>query len=369
MPEPNKNSPAGMQTSRWARPLSRRRALQAGAFSAMAVGLAACSNAASPLASVASSTSGQKRSLVWISHSVGEWNLEVDIGFHDFMDPLGWSYQKLGVTSGTYSVQENVNAINTAIQKKPDVIISTMINEALEAPLQEAQKAGILVILNNAVIADLAAKNNWVYVGADSYLEGQLCGTALGNNLVAAGRKDGTFVFGNLEPGNPDIENRKKGVEDGITSVNAASGANFTVEEFADNAHNAGQSIPLYQAQIQRLGDKLAAFVGGGQPSVENAWQAEQQSGLTPGKVPVGGIDISPVILDGITKGYVLLSIDQQLYNQGYMAAATAWSALERLTQPCAVNTGTGVANKDTVQSFTAHVDLMQKRAKDLGLG
>jgi len=272
------------------------------------------------------------------------------------------------VTSGTYSVQENVNAINTAVQKKPDVIISTMINEALEAPLQAAQKAGILVILNNAVIADLAARNNWVYVGADSYLEGQLCGQNLGNYLVAQGRKDGTFVFGNLEPGNPDIENRKKGVEDGVASVNTSSGANFVVEEFADNAHNAAQSIPLYQAQIQRLGDKLAAFVGGGQPSVENAWQALQKSNVAPGKIPVGGIDISPIILDGIEKGYVLLSVDQQLYNQGFMAAATAWSSLERLTQPCAVNTGTGVANKDTVGAFRNHVNLITQRAKDLGL-
>lgn len=361
-----------MADSQWQRPVTRRRALQAGAFGALAAGLAACgASTASTAASAAASsgTSATKRSLVWISHSVGEWNLEVDIGFRDFLDPIGWSYQKLGVTSGTYSVQENVNAINTAIQKKPDAIISTMINEALEAPLQAAQKAGILVILNNAVIADLATKNNWVYVGADSYLEGQLCGQSLGNYLVAQGRKDGTFVFGNLEPGNPDIENRKKGVEDGVKSINTASGSTFTVEEFADNAHNAAQSIPLYQAQVQRLGDKLAAFVGGGQPSVENAWQALQQSNVAAGKIPVGGIDISTIILDGIEKGYVLLSIDQQLYNQGYMAAATAWSALERLTQPCAVNTGTGVANKDTVAAFRNHVNVMTKRAKDLGLG
>jgi simple sugar transport system substrate-binding protein len=305
---------------------------------------------------------------VWISHSVGEWNQQVDVGFRDFLDAAGWSYQKLGVTSGTYSVQENVNAINTAIQKKPDVIVSTMINEALEAPLQEAEKAGIKVILNNAVIADIAARNNWVYIGADSYLEGQLAGSALANNLVTNGRKDGVFVFGNLEPGNPDIENRKKGVQDGVNSVNQAMGSAFTVEEFADNAHNAGQSIPLYQAQIQRLGDKLAAFVGGGQPSVENAWQALEKSGVEPGKIPVGGIDISPIILDGIEKGYVLLSIDQQLYDQGYMSAATAWAAIERLTQPVAVNTGTGVANQNTVKAFRDQVNVMTQRAKELGL-
>ena len=365
MPEPVNTNPGAIA---WQRTLSRRRALQAGAIGALAVGLAACgSSAASAVASAGAS--GPKRSLVWISHSVGEWNLEVDVGFRDFCDAAGWTYQKLGVTSGTYSVQENVNAINTAVQKKPDVMISTMINAALEAPLQAAQQAGILVILNNAVIADIAAKNNWVYVGADSYFEGQLCGTTLANAVIAGGRKDGTFVFGNLEPGNPDIENRKKGVEDGVASVNKTAGSSFTVEEFADNAHNAGQSIPLYQAQIQRLGDKLAAIVGGGQPSVENAYQAEVKSNVAAGKIPVGGIDISTIILEGVTKGYVLLSVDQQLYNQGYMAAATAWSTLERLTQPCAVNTGTAVANKSSVTAFQKHVDVMTKRAKELGLG
>ena len=68
------------------------------------------------------------------------------------------------------------------------------------------------------------------------------------------------------------------------------------MEEFADNAHNAGQSIPLYQAQIQRLGDKLAAIVGGGQPSVENAYQAEVKSNVAAGKIPVGGIE-GPVLV------------------------------------------------------------------------
>ena len=358
---------AGTGSGRWRRPMPRRKVLRTGALLALAVVIAACGTTTSTSAPSGAAT-GPQRSLVWISHSVGEWNQQVDVGFRDFLDAAGWDYQKLGVTSGTYSVQENVNAINTAIQKKPDVIVATMINEALEAPLQEAEKAGIKVILNNAVIADIAARNNWVYIGADSYLEGQLAGSALANNLVTNGRKDGVFVFGNLEPGNPDIENRKKGVQDGVNTVNEATGSTFTVEEFADNAHNAGQSIPLYQAQIQRLGDKLAAFVGGGQPSVENAWQALEKSGVAPGKIPVGGIDISPIILDGIEKGYVLLSIDQQLYNQGYMSAATAWSAVERLTQPVAVNTGTGVANKNTVKAFRDQVNVMTKRAKELGL-
>jgi len=367
MSEPIRLSPAGTDRGKWQRRRSPRWALLAGVLSALAVVVTACGGTTATTAPSGAAT-GPHRSLVWVSHSVGEWNQQVDVGFRDFLDAAGWDYQKLGVTSGTYSVQENVNAINTAIQKKPDVIVATMINEALEAPLQAAEKAGIKVILNNAVIPDLAAKNNWVYIGADSYLEGQLAGSALANNLVSNGRKDGTIVFGNLEPGNPDIENRKKGVEDGIKSVNTAAGSSFTVEEFADNAHNAGQSIPLYQAQIQRLGDKLAAFVGGGQPSVENAWQAVQKSGIAPGKIPVGGIDISPIILDGIDQGYVLLSIDQQLYNQGYMSAATAWSAVERLTQPVAVNTGTGVANKNTVKAFRDQVNVMTKRAKELGL-
>lgn len=353
------------------RALNRRNLLKGGALAAVGLGVAACSNAASPIASALASQgagTGTKRNIIWVSHSVAEWNLEVDVGFRDFTDAAGWTYQKLGVTGGTYSVQDNVNAINTAIQKKPDAIISTMINQAVEAPLVSAQQAGILVVLNNAVLADIAAKHNWVYIGADSYYEGQLCGTTIANQLVSNGRKDGVFVFGNLEPGDPDIGNRKNGVIDGVDSVNKASGSTFTVQEFADQAHDAAQSIPLYQAQIQRLGDSLAAIVGGGQPSVENAWQAEQKSNITPGKIPVGGIDVSPVILDGIDKGYVLLSVDQQLYNQGYMSAATVWSALERLTQPCAVNTGTAIADKATSAEYRNHLDVVTQRAKALGI-
>jgi simple sugar transport system substrate-binding protein len=366
------NERSGPGDAAWNRALNRRTLLRGGALAAVGFGLAACgATTTSPAVTAAASqagSSGTKRTIVWVSHSVAEWNLEVDVGFRDFADAAGWTYQKLGVTGGTYSVQDNVNAINVAVQKKPDAIISTMINPAVEAPLVAAQQAGILVVLNNAVLSDVAAKHNWVYIGADSYYEGQLCGTTIGNQLVANGRKSGVIVFGNLEPGDPDIGNRKSGTVAGVDSVNKAAGSTFEVQEFADQAHTAAQSIPLYQAQIQRLGDNLAAFVGGGQPSVENAWQAEQKAGVAPGKIPVGGIDVSPVILDGIDKGYVLLSVDQQLYNQGYMSAATVWSALERLTQPCAVNTGTAIANKDSVAAYRKHLDVVTARAKALGI-
>ena len=159
--------------------------------------------ATTPMNVAMAAANGPPRKIMWVTHSIGEWNLAVDVGFSDFCEQAGWTYQKVGVPGGSYSAEDNVNQVKLAIQAKPDVIISTITNPAVEAPLVEAEAAGILVILNNSSIEEIRAAHNWGFVGAGGYDQGLIVGRGAGQScLTDAGKTEG--VIASATP-NPDI--------------------------------------------------------------------------------------------------------------------------------------------------------------------
>jgi ABC-type sugar transport system substrate-binding protein len=311
---------------------------------------------------------GPKRKIIWITHSIGEWNLAVDVGFDDFCEQAGWTYQKLGVPGGSYAVETNVNQIDLAIQEKPDVIVSTITNPAVEAPLVKAEQAGILIVLNNSSIEDIRAAHNWGFTGAGGFGQGQIVGQALAKWLLDHGKKEGVIVFGNAEPGHPVLNDRKLGTIAVLDETNKKSGTKFEVREFADQSHDIAQSIPLYSSTMKGLGDKFIGFVASGYSSMVAAYRMLEQAGVKPGTYPVMGTDTGPDINEGIEKGYIQVAVEQELYNQGYLAAAAAWARLERLNIPPVSNTGTAVVTKENLKFFADRADIVVKRAKELKL-
>jgi simple sugar transport system substrate-binding protein len=47
--------------------------------------------------------------------------------------------------------------------------------------------------------------------------------------------------------------------------------------------------------------------------------KALKDAGRKPGEITVGGIDLSPATIDALKKGYVSVTLDQQLYLQGFL--------------------------------------------------
>ena len=345
--------------------LNRRDFLKTG-VSTGAVVASASLPLATPTAQAAAQ--GPARKLIWVTHSIAEWNLTNDVGFLDFAEQAGWSYQKLGVPGAAYSVESNINQVKLAIQAKPDVIVGTLSNPALEGVLTEAEEAGILVLINNTSIEEIRAAHNWSFVGPDGYDQGLLSGRHMGNHLVQQGRTGGVLSYGNAEPGHVILEARKQGTIDGLKEINEKHGTTFTVREFADQSHDLAQSIPLYSSVRNSLGDDLAGFAVGGFSSMVAAFRALEQAGFGPGEIPVGGFDTGPDINEGIDKGYIIYAVEQELYNQAYLTAAIAWARLERLNLPPLVNTGEAVVTKDNLQLFAERSDILLRRAKELGL-
>jgi ribose transport system substrate-binding protein len=344
----------------------RRQFLRGGVLAGAAVaGGGLVSTASSNIAMAAAS--GPPRKIMWVTHSIGEWNLAVDVGFSDFAEQAGWTYQKVGVPGGSYSAEDNVNQVKLAIQAKPDVIISTITNPAVEAPLVEAENAGILVILNNSTIEEIRAAHNWGFVGAGGYDQGLIVGRALAKWLVDNGKKEGVIVFGNAEPGHPVLNDRKLGGIAGLEETNSKEGTKFTVEEFADQSHDIAASIPLYSSVMRGYGDKFIGFMPSGYSSMVAAFRTLGES-HEPGVYPIAGTDTGPDINEGIEKGYIILAVEQELYNQGYLAAAAAWARLERLNIPPVMNTGTAVVTKNELKFFSDRSQIVVNRATELGL-
>jgi ribose transport system substrate-binding protein len=347
---------------------SRREFLTGGAIAGAALaGTSLALTAGLPSPALAAAN-GPKRKIIWVTHSIGEWNLALDVGFNDFCEQAGWTYQKLGVPGGSYAVETNVNQLDLAIQAKPDIIISTITNPAVEAPLVKAEQAGILVILNNSCIEDIRAAHNWGFVGAGGYGQGLIVGQALAKWLVDHGKKEGVISFGNAEPGHPVLNDRKLGGIAALEETNKKEGTKFEVKEFADQSHDIAQSIPLYSSTMKGLGDRFIGFMPSGYSSMVAAFRMLEQAGVKPGAYPIMGTDTGPDINEGIEKGYIQVAVEQELYNQSYLSAAAAWTRLERLNIPPVMNTGTAVVTKENLKFFADRSDIIVARAKELKL-
>ena len=225
--------------------ISRRGLLKAGMMAAG--GAAALSGASMPFFSGAAKAEvglGPPRKIMWVTHSQAEWNLPLDVGFSDFCAQAGWEYQKIGVPGGAWTVEDNVNGVKLAIQAKPDVLVGTVIDPAMEAIYEEAEAAGILILINNSHIPDVQARHvNWGFIGASGHAQGLIVGRKLIPDLIARGRTGGKLMFGNTEPGHAVLEDRRRGVADAAQEFNDSQGTTFEVEEFADFAHDMAQSV------------------------------------------------------------------------------------------------------------------------------
>ena len=98
--------------------------LKAGSFGAVA--LAAVSRL-EPLAARAqrlmsgAAAPAPKGSLIFIPNNPGNYNLPIDVGFHEALIPLGWSFQQLTPT-GIQNNASFISLVEEAIQKGPNAL-------------------------------------------------------------------------------------------------------------------------------------------------------------------------------------------------------------------------------------------------------
>jgi ABC-type sugar transport system substrate-binding protein len=353
-------SPAGV---------SRRDIMKTGMI---AGGAAVLGGASLPLftqAAMAEVGLGPPRKIIWVTHSQAEWNRALDVGFTDFGKQSGWEYQKIGVPGGSWTVEDNVNRVKLGIQAKPDVLVGTVIDFAMEDIYVEAEEAGILVVINNSHIDEIQARHvNWGFVGASGHAQGLIVGRKLIPILMEKGKTGGVLVYGNTEPGHAVLTARRDGIAAAAKEFNERDGTSFEVQEFYDQGHDMALSVPLYSTKMRGLGDDLAAFTPSGYTSMIAAFRMLEQNGVEPGEIAIAGPDTGPDIIEGIEKGYIQFAVEQELGNQGYLPGPIAWSRLERGNMLPIMNTGTAVVTKENLELFSWRSEVVVTRSKELGL-
>lgn len=174
-----------------------------------------------------------------------------------------------------------------------------------------------LVTINSGTAQESEKLGAIMHIGQPEYEAGK----AAGERAKAAGIS--SFVCVNHYSTNVASFQRCKGFADAL-GVDARksmidSGVDPTVVESKVSAY-------------LRNNPKTQAVLALGPNSAEPSLQALQKMGLA-GKIYFATFDLSPVIIDGVRKGYINFAIDQQPYLQGYIAIAVLAIAHEDNTR------------------------------------
>ena len=239
------------------------------------------------------------------------------------------------------------NLVRTAISQKANIIaVPNWVPASQDEAIKAAQAAGIPVILYNAGGGDKAKELGAInYVGNEEYT----AGLAGGERFTTGKAKNVICV--NTVPGAQNLEDRCKGVSDGITKgggksiqlpLPAASFGNPTAVAEASKATLLKDSTIDGVVAIS-AGDADAAAVG------------VEQAGMT-GKVQLGSFDMNDTGLERIKAGTQLFAIDQQPWLQGFLAVTLADAyinyGLKLATAP--ILTGPGVVDSSTIDATLA---------------
>jgi ABC-type sugar transport system substrate-binding protein len=351
---------------------TRRRLLTAGGAAAVgalaiASGLEACTNNSTQTTAAASGAgTGKKRSIVWAIAAIGDWNLPVDVGFNDASRLIGWNYTKVGLPLAQYSAENQVNVLERAILTKPDVLVTDWWVKGEADPLQKAQQAGIFCMACDADnFPDDRGKLGIAWVGSDFRANGHALGLRLAAEVSKKGKTSGTFLFGVASPGNANVEDRGKGINDAVQEWNQAHGTSFTYERFPDQAGgDASVSSGLYSAKLTQLGSKLVAASGDATSWPTIIIGTLKAKGYSAGQVTLGSFRADPPAINGLKDGWIVASADESFYPFGYVTTMLAWQYFERGMQPSDYKTGGGLIDSTNLAAIQAREAKIQDLAK-----
>ena len=239
------------------------------------------------------------------------------------------------------------NLVRTAISQKASVIaVPDWVPGSEDEAIKAAQAAGIPVILFNSGGGDKAKELGAInYVGNEEYT----AGLAGGAHYTATGAKNVLCV--NTVPGAQNLEDRCKGISDGISKGGGKS------TQLPLPASSFGNPTAVAEAiKATLLKDKtIDGLVTISASDADSAAVGIEQAGGT-GKIQLGSFDMNETCLERIKAGTQSYAIDQQPWLQGFLAVTLADGyvnyGLKLASAP--ILTGPGVVDKTTIDATLA---------------
>ena len=227
-------------------------------------------------------------------------------------------------------------------------------NDAFADLVAQARADGIVVTSGNAPLSKLFEKyqaEGFGYAGVELYAGGWLTG----KKMVEVGdlkAGDKALVYGLLAEAERGQSDRglKEALEDAGLSVDY-------IEISAEVNSDSSLAVPILTAYLERHPDLKAMGTqhGGVTSQMPRALEA---AGKKPGEVIIGGIDLAPATIDGLEGGWITVTLDQQLYLQGFLPVTQCVLSAKYGFTGIAVNTGAGVV---TPQTIGALIPLIEK--------
>jgi len=234
-----------------------------------------------------------------------------------------------------------------AVASKPDGI-ALVINDdkAWDKPVEDALAAGIPVVgMNNDDTEGPAGNSRLCYIGQNERRAGYMLGLKLFSEAKAKGidLAKAHVAMAAEVPGAAYATVRAQGVKDamdefGITSFEMidAGGLEMTTVEQRETAYLMAHPETTF-------------MLGAGGICTDRLTSSLKAAGKAPGEVLAGGFDATPGTVEGLKTDYVLASIDQQQYLQGYLAVIVLYLYNKYGLTPT-IDTGGYLITKDNLE-------------------
>ena len=319
--------------------LSRREFL-AGTAAVLAGGsfLAACGGSTSTSTSGSSSTS-PTYTFVLIQGVKGDpFYVTMQKGAQAMADKLGVKLLVDGPAQFSATLQAPI--VDAYIARKVDVmLIAACDKQAMIAPLQRANEAGIKVISVDTFIGNGDYTSGPVtfplsYIGSDNVQGGMIAGQAL---IKAIGNKGGIYIE-NVTPGISTTDQRQQGCIQAIQATNGVVtlvGYNYD----SDSAATASQQVSSLLASSK--GSQVNGIFGTNLFSAEGAAQAVKNANKQ-GQIKIANFDAPQEAINDLNNGVVDLVIAQKPADMGSTAVQYGMYALTGKTGSIQKRVATG---------------------------
>lgn len=215
------------------------------------------------------------------------------------------------VASERFSVEEQVDMLQTAIAADPDGLIVPITDPiALERPLKEAIEAGIPVVASNIPDPRPAPEKipYLTYVGGDEYLTGVQMAERLLEEF--GGGTPRRVACGIAHVGHVGAETRCQGLIDTLEPLGVK------VEKIALTEEPA-KITDVWRTYLEANPDTDGIWVVT-MLATPFIYKVTEDLGLAD-QVKIATVDESPLAVEGILRGYVVATHSQQFYLQGYL--------------------------------------------------
>jgi simple sugar transport system substrate-binding protein len=243
-----------------------------------------------------------------------------------------------------------INQFRQALAASPDCVeIMGHPGDAAFAPLvDQAEKAGVVVTAGNVPLTQIESKyrqNGFGYAGTFLFQGGEETAQAM-------------VAEGHLKPGDEALEyglfsEGARGQSDRGLAYGLKK-AGLKVDELTISPQvdaDSALAVPILVAYIERHPNLKAI---GTQHGLVTSFipQALKEAGKKPGEIIVGGIDLAPATVSGLENSYITVTLNQQLYLQGFLPVLQCVMAKRYYMPGLDTNTAAGTVNDALIKKL-----------------